>query len=102
MRGTSVANEDLPRFYASHMVLLNDHWDSMRNFGYVSNRTYDVLASGGELLSDHIPSVERIFGDWVSTIGDGDDMRTAADVAVATTPDRAAASRRCGSPASGR
>ena len=44
----------LAGYSASAEVVLNDHWDSMRECGFVSNRVFDVLASGGSLLTDRV------------------------------------------------
>lgn len=54
IRGVNVPNVDLPRFYRSADVVLNDHWDSMREHGFVSNRAFDVLACGVPLVTDFV------------------------------------------------
>lgn len=63
--GENIPNTELCKQYASYGMVLNDHWESMREFGYVSNRVFDVLASGGTLVSDPVPSISRLFGDVV-------------------------------------
>ncbi len=63
-----VDNAKLAQLYAGAGVVLNDHYEAMRDFGFVSNRVYDVLASGGNLVSDHVPSIERIFGSAVRMV----------------------------------
>ena len=83
--GTSYPNEQLPELYASADFVLNDHWESMRDFGYVSNRVFDVLAAGGSVLSDPMPSLDRFFGRAVQQIGSQDELAAAA----ATRPDDA-------------
>ena len=60
-----VENEDLPAVYASAGVVLNDHWETMRTAGFVSNRIFDVLACGVPVISDHMPEIRRLFGDVV-------------------------------------
>ena len=62
VKGRNIDNRSLSMAYARAAVVLNDHWDSMRQFGFVSNRVFDVLASGGSLVSDSMPSIDRIFG----------------------------------------
>ena len=54
IRGEQIDNVALAGYYASAEVVLNDHWDSMRECGFVSNRVFDVLASGGSLLTDRV------------------------------------------------
>lgn len=49
-----VDNADLRRLYAAARVTLNDHWPDMREWGFMSNRAFDVVASGGRLLSDKL------------------------------------------------
>jgi hypothetical protein len=70
-----VANDDLPLVYASAGVVLNDHWDWMRDRGFVSNRIFDVLACGTPIISDHLPEIETLFGDAVGMYRDASDLR---------------------------
>jgi glycosyltransferase involved in cell wall biosynthesis len=63
----TVPNEDLPVVYSSVGVLLNDHWDTMKAWGFVSNRLFDALACGTPVISDHLPEVRDLFGDAVAT-----------------------------------
>jgi hypothetical protein len=65
--GEYLPNEELGLRYGAAGAVLNDHWDSMREYGIVSNRAFDVVASGGRLISDHVPSLSKIFGDAVAT-----------------------------------
>lgn len=60
-----IAFEDLPTVYSSAGIVLNDHWDTMRRWGFVSNRIFDVAACGVPVLSDHLPEIEELFGDLV-------------------------------------
>ncbi|MEJ7582491.1 MAG: glycosyltransferase [Acidimicrobiales bacterium] len=62
-----VANDLLPVVYSSAGVVLNDHWDTMRAWGFVSNRVFDVLACGAPLISDPLPELVDLFGDAVAT-----------------------------------
>ncbi|MFE7506777.1 hypothetical protein [Promicromonospora sp. NPDC057488] len=58
--GTYVPNEILRRYYRSAAWALNDHWGDMRDLGFVSNRVFDVLASGGRLLTDEVEGLDEI------------------------------------------
>ena len=62
-----VDNHELASVYASADVVLNDHWDTMRSWGFVSNRIFDVLACGTPVVSDHLPEIAALFGDLVPT-----------------------------------
>ena len=57
-----VPNEELRKVYSSARVLLCDHWDDMREHGFVSNRIYDALACGATVISDQVPGLERFEG----------------------------------------
>jgi len=62
IRGTSLPNAEVARFYRSAGVVLNDHWDDMRSEGFISNRLFDVAAAGGRIVSDHVAGVGALFG----------------------------------------
>ncbi len=68
--GENVPNTESGEKYRSARFVLNDHWQSMKDFGFVSNRVFDVIACGGRLVSDPLPSLEAIFGDAVETVHD--------------------------------
>jgi hypothetical protein len=67
--GAYVPNEDLRRYYRTALWALNDHWTDMRDNGFVSNRIFDVLASGGRLLTDDVVGLEGLFPDDVLPSG---------------------------------
>jgi glycosyltransferase involved in cell wall biosynthesis len=75
--GTNIDNTDLARHYAGARAVLNDHWDSMRDFGFVSNRVFDVLSCGGALISDKVPAIESLFGKVVTQISSRDELASA-------------------------
>jgi O-antigen biosynthesis protein len=62
VRAEHVPNEELRRVYSSAKVVLCDHWDDMREHGFVSNRIYDALACGATVISDAVPGLERFEG----------------------------------------
>jgi spore maturation protein CgeB/GT2 family glycosyltransferase len=59
-------NAEVHRVYSSAGIVLNDHWDDMREHGYISNRVYDALACGALVLSDDVPGLRERFGDIVA------------------------------------
>jgi hypothetical protein len=65
--GQHLPNDEVRRAYSSAAIVLNDHWDDMREQGIVSNRIYDALACGALIVSDHLPELEERFGDAVVT-----------------------------------
>jgi O-antigen biosynthesis protein len=66
--------DQLPAVYAAAGVVLNDHWETMRHWGFVSNRVFDVLACGTTVVSDHLPEIAELFGDLVPTWTDAEDL----------------------------
>ncbi|MDN4173228.1 hypothetical protein QWY28_09770 [Nocardioides sp. SOB77] len=63
-----VANDALGPLYAGAGVVLNDHWEDMRTEGFVSNRVFDVLATGARLLSDDVAGLEDALGEAAGTV----------------------------------
>lgn len=81
---TSVPNDQLPELYAGAGLVLNDHWPDMRVEGFVSNRVFDVLATGARLLSDDVAGLRDVLG-----LEPGVELptwRTAEDFRRLTTP----------------
>ncbi len=76
--GTSYPNELLAELYGSADIVLNDHWESMRDFGYISNRVFDVLAANGTVASDPMPAIDRFFGEAVRQVTNPTGLRDAA------------------------
>jgi glycosyltransferase involved in cell wall biosynthesis len=70
LRGEWIPNEEVHRAYRSAAIVLNDHWADMRDEGFISNRIYDVLASGGFVLSDPVAGLEAEFDGGVATWAD--------------------------------
>src|SRR5262249_22255914 len=67
IRSSHVPNEDLAVVYSSIGVLLNDHWDDMRENGFVSNRLFDALACATPVISDDMPEIATLFDGAVLT-----------------------------------
>jgi glycosyltransferase involved in cell wall biosynthesis len=82
-------NEEASRAYASVAGVLNDHWESMKDFGYISNRIYDALASGATVISDSFPELNRVFGSDVETYADKAEFIETAKRVLTSEPDTA-------------
>jgi GT2 family glycosyltransferase len=54
VRAEHVPNDELRKLYSSAKVVLCDHWDDMREHGFISNRIYDALACGAVVVSDDV------------------------------------------------
>ena len=74
IRGKNIANDRLGKYYASAGIVLNDHWDSMREYGLLSNRIFDGLACNAVVVSDAIPSLASVFGDAVIQVSSPEDL----------------------------
>ncbi len=71
IRGENIPNDKLHKYYCAADIVLNDHWEDMAKKGFVSNRIYDVLASGGVLLTDRVEGMDARIADAV-TVYDGE------------------------------
>jgi glycosyltransferase involved in cell wall biosynthesis len=78
-----VPNDELPKVYASVGVLLNDHWQAMREWGFVSNRLFDALACATPVISDDLPELEEIFEGAVLSYHDVNELRDLVESALA-------------------
>lgn len=70
LKGQYIENDELYRYYGNAGIVLNDHREDMNFYGFVSNRIYDVTASGGFVLTDYLPEIEEMYGDSVATYKD--------------------------------
>lgn len=79
VRAPAIANADLPACYRGHLLLLNDHWDSMRENGFLSNRLFDGSGTATPILTDPVRGLADVFGDAIFQADD--EERFAAIVA---------------------
>jgi glycosyltransferase involved in cell wall biosynthesis len=86
-----VANEELPVVYSSVGVLLNDHWQTMYEWGFVSNRLFDALACETTVISDDLPEIAELFEGAVLTYNDAGQLRA---LIASTLADRTGARAR--------
>ena len=83
-----VANDELPVVYSSVGVLLNDHWETMHEWGFVSNRLFDALACETPVISDDLPEIASCSTARCSRTATPTELRALVD---ATLADRTAA-----------
>ena len=60
LKGGVVPNSVLGSIYASSRLVVCDHWQDMKDLGYVSNRVFDVLAAGGRLVVDAVRGLDGL------------------------------------------
>ncbi len=71
IKGKYIRNRNLQKYYAHCDILLNDHWKSMRENGFISNRLFDAAATGAVVVSDHVESLDRVFNEVIYTYKGG-------------------------------
>lgn len=75
IRGSHIRNTELRHYYSRCKILLNDHWPSMREHGFVSNRIFDAGACGTCVISDEVSEIRDLFGDCVVTYRSPDELK---------------------------
>jgi GT2 family glycosyltransferase/spore maturation protein CgeB len=88
--GEHIPNDELRKVYTSAKVVLADHWDDMREHGFIANRIYDAVACGAVVICDDVPGLEERFGDAVLTYRDADELRSHIDLLLGDPLGRAA------------
>ena len=58
-----VSNSELGSAYTLGRVVLCDHWDDMKRYGFVSNRIYDCLSINKPILTDYARDIESDLTD---------------------------------------
>lgn len=76
IKGKYIPNQFLRRYYSNCKVLLNDHWDNMRENGFISNRLFDAVACGATVVSDYVPGLEDIFGNKVISYETAEELKS--------------------------
>lgn len=69
-----IPNELVPSVYSSADVVLNDHWNSMREWGLVSNRVFDALACAACVVSDDVDELQELFPGGLVVLGQPTDV----------------------------
>lgn len=73
--GEYISNAVLHQWYGSCKILLNDHWDSMRENGFLSNRLFDGSAAGAFIMTDPVRGLSSVFGDAIETVESADELQ---------------------------
>lgn len=74
-----IDNEEVGQAYHDAKILLNDHWDDMREYGIISNRIFDALAVGAFVISDAVPGLEEVLQGTVVTYRNREDLQEKID-----------------------
>ncbi len=73
--GKHIPNNELRKAYSSCKILLNDHWDDMREKGFISNRLFDGFATGTFIISDNIKGASDVFEDALVTYSNPEELK---------------------------
>ena len=76
-------NTKVGQAYHDAKILLNDHWDDMRENGIVSNRIFDALAAGAFVISDYMPEIDELFDGAVIMYETKEELREKIDFYLA-------------------
>lgn len=87
VKGDYLPNEELAAYYASAGVVLNDHWDDMREWGIMSNRLFDLAACGARIVSDDVEGVDEVFGGNVLVYHSPTELRAHVERLLAASPE---------------
>jgi len=74
IKGEHISNKELHQAYSSCKILLNDHWEDMREKGFISNRIFDGIACGACILSDSVEGLDELFPNRVYTYSDKNEL----------------------------
>lgn len=78
-KGGYIDNGELHKYYASAKIVLNDTRADMKKAGFISNRVFDVTASGGFLISDYMKEIEDFYGDSVPMFKNKEELKELLD-----------------------
>lgn len=56
-------NKKLRKLYSSTRILLNDHWDDMKEYNFINNRFFDAAACGTVIINDYVDELKEMFND---------------------------------------
>lgn len=68
IQGQYIPNSEVSNYYSSSDILLNDHWETMRKNGFISNRIFDASASGAFLITDNVAGLDVVFEGAVVSV----------------------------------
>lgn len=86
--GEYISNSVLHQWYGSCRILLNDHWDSMRENGFLSNRLFDGSAAGAFIITDSVRGLSSVFGDSIETVESADELESKVSHYLGNEPAR--------------
>lgn len=92
--GDYIDNNELHKYYSSAKIVLNDTREDMKKDGFISNRVFDVTASGGFLISDYMEEIEHFYGDSIPMFKTKEELKQLLDYYLAHPEERAKKAKR--------
>ena len=86
--------DKIAQAYHDTKIVLNDHWDDMREYGFVSNRIFDVLAAQSFVISDDMEEIHELFEGCVETYTTKEDLKEKIDYYMQHPEEREEKARR--------
>lgn len=93
LKGERLDPSELPRLYANSRIILNAHMGQMARFGMMSNRTYDGLAAGAQVICDSVKGFQTGTLPGLTIVANRDELAAAVSDILARPPADAAARR---------
>ncbi|ADU31885.1 CgeB family protein [Evansella cellulosilytica] len=63
--GKYIDNQKLGELYSNSKIVLNDHWEDMKQYGFINNRIFDAIACGLPIISDYHEELYKLFGNKI-------------------------------------
>lgn len=93
-KGGYIDNNELHKYYSSAKIVLNDTRKDMKQAGFISNRIFDVTASGGFIISDYMPEIEQFYGDSIPMFKSKKELKKLLDYYLSHPDERAAKAKK--------
>lgn len=74
-----IDNNEVGQAYHDAKILLNDHWEDMKEYGIVSNRIFDALSAGAFVISDDVVGMDEMLEGNVVTYKTPEDLNEKID-----------------------
>jgi spore maturation protein CgeB len=83
-----IEQEDVPILYSSAKININCTIKDCVDWDVITLRTFEVLACGGFLLTDEVPSLKKVCGDALVVTSGNEDMENKIDYYLAHEKER--------------
>lgn len=72
-------NHKLRLLYSSSRIILNDHWNDMKENGFINNRLFDALACKAIVINDENFEIKDVFPDAIVYGKENKDLKSLID-----------------------